>query len=111
MHSMSACNRFSESIVHLACRRSSLEVVRFILSHGGDPGQVDDYGRNSMHDACWRPDPDFEVVALLLDLSPELVRCCDSRGATPLQYVHKDHWAFWCDFLHQHRDRFWPCKN
>jgi hypothetical protein len=47
--SMSACNRFSESIVHMACRRAELDVVQFILTHGGDVNIVDDYGRTPLH--------------------------------------------------------------
>ena len=51
---MSACNRFSESIVHIACRRSDYEVVEYIVKNGGDCCIVDDYGRTPLHDACWR---------------------------------------------------------
>lgn len=108
---MSACNRFGESIVHLACRRSSTAIVEFLIQHGGDVTEVDDYGRSALHDACWRAEPRFDIVALIMDVNPELIRCCDRRGATPLQYVRKEHWVYWCAFLFFQKDKYWPWKK
>mmetsp|Transcript_25396 Transcript_25396/g.42556 ORF Transcript_25396/g.42556 Transcript_25396/m.42556 type:complete len:303 (-) Transcript_25396:191-1099(-) len=104
---MSACNRFSESIVHVACRRSDLDIVSFILSHGGDVNLIDDSGRTPLHDACWRTDPRFDIVTMLLDLNPNLVRYGDARGNGPLWYVRDEHWINWCAFLYYQRDRYW----
>ena len=106
--SMAACNRFNESIVHLACRRSTPAVVQFIVTHGGNVTATDDYGRNALHDACWRADPCFDVIALLMDRDADLVRRADKRGASPLQYVRKEHWLFWCAFLYLMKEKYWP---
>lgn len=105
---MTACNRYQESIVHMACRISTPEMIQFIISHGGDINIVDDLGRNPLHDACWREEPLFDVMTQLLDINKDLIRTCDSRGATPLHYVRQVHWLQWCAYLHYIGDRYWP---
>lgn len=106
--SMNACNKYGESIVHLACRRSSYEVVHFILHNGGDPCAVDDFGRTPFHDACWRTDPRFDIIALLLEMRSNLVYFQDVRGAFALSYVVEDNWLQWCAFLFLQRNIYWP---
>ena len=105
---MNACNKFSESIVHMSCRRAKYDVVEFLLSHGGDASIVDDYGRTPLHDACWRLEPAFDIVTLILDKNNELLRCSDARGAIPLRYVPQAHWAQWCVYLYHQREKYWP---
>jgi len=104
---MAACNRFGESIVHIACRRSELDVVDFILSNGGDSLLVDDFGRTPLHDACWRPEPRFDVVTLLLDRNLTLLRIIDVRGANPLKYVREEHWTQWCAYFFHQKEKYW----
>eukprot|EP00565_Helicotheca_tamesis_P009317 CAMPEP_0185734930 /NCGR_PEP_ID=MMETSP1171-20130828/23865_1 /TAXON_ID=374046 /ORGANISM="Helicotheca tamensis, Strain CCMP826" /LENGTH=425 /DNA_ID=CAMNT_0028405063 /DNA_START=155 /DNA_END=1432 /DNA_ORIENTATION=+ len=102
-------NRFGESIVHMACRRGSAKVLRFLLEVGNVSGLVrDDFGRTPMHDACWTREPDFEIVKMLTDRWPDLFLVSDKRGHTPLQYVRRDHWGKWCHFLTEYRDRLAP---
>jgi hypothetical protein len=108
---MSACNRFSESIVHMACRRANLDVLYFILTHGGSISIVDDYGRTPLHDACWRAEPRFDIVTMIMDINRDLIRTRDARGATPLHYVRAEHWTQWCAFLYHQRERYWPAKR
>lgn len=105
--SMSACNRFSESIVHMACRRAELDVVEFLLDNGGDLALVDDYGRTPLHDACWRAEPRFDIVTILMDRDLALVRQQDARGSIPLHYVREEHWGQWCAFLYHQREKYW----
>lgn len=109
--SMAACNRFSESIVHMACRRSDLDTIQFILDHIDTVLLVDDYGRTPLHDACWRPEPKFDIVALLMDTNLDLIRCVDKRGSTPLHYVRREHWAQWCAFLEVQKEKYWAPIN
>lgn len=108
---MSACNRFSESIVHLASRSAEFHILDFIIRNGGDTSVVDDYGRTPLHDACWRPEPRFDVVTLLLDTNVDLIRVVDVRGSSPLNYVRKEHWLQWCAFIYHQKDKWWPAKN
>eukprot|EP01031_Cornospumella_fuschlensis_P026313 gene26313-31786_t len=112
--SMTACNRYSESIVHMACRRSEKEIVQFLLQNGADFSVVDDYGRTALHDACWRPEPRFDIVVLIMDAHLDLVRHIDARGATPLKYVREEHWLQWCAFLFNQIEKYWaprPCPD
>jgi len=61
----------------------------------------------SFSDACWTPDPNFEVVALLLNADRHLVMVADSRASLPLAYIHEDLWGRWCNFLMAQRDVWW----
>jgi len=107
--SLSACNKFGESVIHLACRRSDYETVEFILSHvGGELWIKDDYGRNPLHDACWRTYPDFRIASLIMNRNPDLIRMQDVRGSTPLDYVRKDHYYLWYEFLYRNKEKYWP---
>lgn len=96
-----AGNRFGETIVHAACRRASVTVLRFLIHEAGVPLRVCcDGGRTPLHDACWAPgQPQWEVMELLLDAVPEFLYITDARGHTPLQYVRDEHHREWCDFL------------
>ena len=102
---MSACNSYSESLLHLACRRSEMDVVYFVLQNGGDCNVVDDFGRTPLHDACWRSSQRFDIITLLLDLNKDLLRMTDIRGATPLSYVRPHHWLEWCAFIFHQKEK------
>ncbi|CAM9971584.1 unnamed protein product, partial [Phaeothamnion confervicola] len=105
--SMNACNRFGESVLHLAARRGCLEVMRAMLAGGASVAVSDDYGRTPLHDACWTSRPRFDVVQLILDCDVNLLRVVDSRGVPPLGYIKRDLWAAWAAFLDEVQDRYW----
>lgn len=105
---MNACNKFGESIVHMACRRSTFEVVDFIMRNGGSSWFVDDFGRTPLHDACWRSEPRFDIVTLILNVCPELLFVQDVRGSLALNYVREEHWLQWCAYFYHQRDKYWP---
>eukprot|EP01040_Poterioochromonas_malhamensis_P003978 gene3978-4255_t len=105
---MSACNKFSESIVHMACRRSEKEIVQFLIDHDADFSILDDFGRTPLHDACWRPEPRFDIVTMILDVNCGLLRLADLRGSTPLKYVREEHWVQWCAYLFNQLEKYWP---
>lgn len=114
MHSqgriLQCCNQFGESILHMACRRGSLDVVKFLVNEAGVCVRVmDDYGRTPLHDAFWAKEPEIELVKLLISICPDLLLISDVRGFVPLSYVRKEHWNIWCQFLEDHRD-FLPPK-
>ena len=108
---MSACNKFSESIVHMACRRSDFNVVDYILSNGGNHGIIDDFGRSILHDACWRIEPRFDIVTLILECKLELLYYLDTRHCSALQYVREEHWLQWCAYLFHQKEIYWPIKE
>jgi hypothetical protein len=68
----------------------------------------DDYGRNPLHDACWSAEPQFELVRLIIEKHPELLCVGDVRGHTPLNYVRRQHWGEWCNFLMENRALLQP---
>mmetsp|Transcript_265 Transcript_265/g.417 ORF Transcript_265/g.417 Transcript_265/m.417 type:complete len:235 (-) Transcript_265:78-782(-) len=104
--SMHACNQFGESIIHMACRRGFTDVVKFLLVEAGVSLRViDDFGRTPLHDACWVPRPSFDLVDMLLNHEPELLLMSDKRGHTPLDYVRKEHWKDWREYLLQRFDQ------
>jgi len=99
-------NRFGETLIHLACRRSSRELVAFLVQEAGVSILVrDDFGRTPMHDCCWRPEIDLELLDMLLDLAPELLLLSDKRGHTPLDYSRREHWDKLIPFLHDKKDK------
>ena len=102
-------NRFGETLIHLACRRSHREMVLFLVEEAGVSLHVrDDYGRTPMHDACWRAEPDLELLDFLLDRVPELLMLSDKRGHTPLDYARREHWALLFPFLEERTSKFMP---
>ena len=64
-----------------------------------------------MHDACWRANPSFDTVQLILDSDIHLLQLLDCRGAAPLSYVKKDNYKIWIEFLRDKLDRFWPVRD
>jgi Ankyrin repeats (3 copies) len=108
---MQACNKFGESIVHMACRRGSTEIMKFLMDEAGVTiGLRDDYGRTPLHDALWTCKPAFDLVKLILQVCPDLLFTTDKRGFTPFSYVRRDHWVPWCQFLDDNKDLVLPKK-
>jgi hypothetical protein len=106
--SFQCCNRFGESIVHLASRRGSTEALRFLVAQGVDVRVCCDSGRNPLHDGCWSSRPNFECIQVILDECPDLLLIQDRRGFTPLQYAPRDSWGEWNQFLDGNRSSLIP---
>jgi len=103
-HTLQTCNKHGESIVHIACRRAPVALLDFLINEAGVSTRIrDDMGRTPLHDACWTHKPNFDVIMLLLQTSPELLFIVDHRGATPLTYVPREAWGVWCEFLQENR--------
>lgn len=99
---LNCSNIFGESLMHLACRRSHLEVVNFLVHEVGVPLTiVDDMGRSPLHDAFWAPTPNFELIDLIVTECPDLLYVSDKRGDLPLSYARQEHWSTWIEFLKQ----------
>jgi len=98
--SLQCCNRFGESVIHMACRRGNVDVVRFMVQDAGVSLLVrDDYGRTPLHDSCWCPTPKFALVEMIVRTVPELLVVPDVRGHLPLSYVRKQDEDEWIRFL------------
>lgn len=105
-HSMECCNRFGESLLHMACRRGFLEVVQFLLEEVGLAVCIrDDCGRTPLHDACWHAQPQLRICEMLLERDPRLLLIADKRGHTPFQYARDNDWPLWRTMLYDHREQ------
>ena len=106
---LQCCNRFGESLTHMACRRGFVDVAKFLLEEANASTRVkDDYGRTILHDACWSSQPRFELVDLLIKRDPDLLLISDARGFVPFQYVKREHWGQWIDFLSERKHLIRP---
>lgn len=106
--SRNPCNVYGESTLHRICRLGDTKLLTVMLDAGCDVQIADDYGRTPLHDACWAAKPAFDVVEMLMERDSRLFYMADCRGALPLSYVRKEHWALWLQFLESKKDAFWP---
>lgn len=114
-HGCNACNRFGESILHIACRRGHLGMVRFLIEEVGLSCTTirDDYHRTPLHDAFWTSKASPETVEYLLK-QPHvtgLLLCKDKRGFTPLDYSRGEDRGRWLRFLWERRADLRPTKE
>jgi ankyrin repeat protein len=103
--SLNACNRSGETLLHLACRRGNAETVAFLLHEAHVPWDLTcELGRTVLHDACWRPAPDFPLFDVLLRaVPPHLLLAPDARGHCCLEYARKADWNKWVVYLCRRR--------
>lgn len=109
--SPNACNEYKESIVHTVCRRSRKEMLEALLEHGATLQVCDDYGRTPLHDTCWAPEPALDVAQVVIKADARMLHMIDARGHSPLNYVRKEHWGDWINFLDEQKDVFWPVQE
>ena len=109
--SQNPSNSHAESFVHMVSRRGNAALLKILLENGASVQISDDYGRNPLHDACWAAEPAFDVVKMILERDVRLFHMIDARGHSPLNYVRKDHWAEWVEFLDAHMDVYWPQQD
>lgn len=107
-YSLSASNRFGESLLHICCRRGDAKTVKFMLMEAQvNPRVIDDMGRTAFHDVCWSSEPNLEAMDLLLRVLPPIgLLLQDCRGHTPLQYAQRKHWGVWLEFLQEREHVF-----
>ena len=55
-------------------------------------------------------EPDFVYCSCFFQ-DESLARVCDRLGAVPFEYVKKEQWGTWNEFLDEHKDVWWPPKN
>lgn len=110
-----ACNRFGESILHIACRRGHLDMVQFLVQDVGLSiiNIRDDYHRTPLHDAFWTSKASYDVVDFLLNQPnvTELLLCKDRRGYTPLDYSRGEDRGKWLRFLWERKAQLRPSPS
>ena len=109
--SLNPCNHFGESIMHTACRLGLENAVRVMLECGASVQVSDRSGRTPLHAALSSCEPSKVIVELLLKTDRHLLHLKDQHGATPLEYIKKEDWGKWIDFLYSKRDAIWPHRN
>jgi hypothetical protein len=110
---VNACNRFGESVLHIACRRGNAKLVRFLIETVGMDAKTirDDYHRTVLHDACWTNQAASEVVDVLLEHCPEHALLKDVRGFTPFDYTRSQDHGKWLRFLWERKARLNPSER
>lgn len=109
---INGCNKFGESILHLACRRGYTDIVRYLLDVVKvDVNMRDDYNRTPLHDACWTTEPEFALVELLQTRAPHQLLMEDVRGFTPFDYVRGEHQGKWLRFLWERKATLRPLNK
>jgi hypothetical protein len=106
--SSNPCNPYGSSIAHMVCRRGNREMLDVLVEKGASLQIADDYGRTTLHDACWAAEPDFDTVQVILKSDARLLHMMDARGHVPLNYVREEHWAKWIQFFQSSFDAYWP---
>jgi hypothetical protein len=100
---LQCANQFQESIVHTVARRGYTEMLQYLMNDAQISVRVCcDGGRNALHDACWTTTPNFHMIQLFVQNSPDLLYLCDQRNFTPLDYIPKDAYAVWNTWLQDH---------
>lgn len=106
---INCCNKFGESLLHLACRRGHTHIVEYLIAVAEVNIMIrDDYLRTPLHDACWTAEPNFDLVYFLIQKAPEQLVLEDARGFTPFDYVRKEHQGKWLRFLWERRTQLHP---
>jgi hypothetical protein len=106
---LECCNKFGENLISLACRRGYTDIVEFLIKEAKVSLNVrDDYSRTPLHDACWTPEPNFEMLDLLIREVPAHLILPDVRGFTPFDYVREEHWNKWVKFLWERKTMLRP---
>ena len=106
--SLSCCNRYGESLMHMACRRGFFSIVTYLMTEASVPIRItDDCGRTPLHDALWHKECQYSTVDLLVRSDPSLLFLCDKHGHTPFAYARREHWGVWKQFLWDRRQHMW----
>lgn len=100
---LNACNKYGESLLHMACRRGDVAVVKFLVEDANvSVAARDDFGRTPLHDACWTPEPNFPLMDVLIRNCPmDVLLAEDVRGHTPFHYARRDHWSQWLEYFRE----------
>jgi len=102
------CNQFRDSIIDLVCKRANETVFQCLLNHGSELQVVDGFGRTPLHHAAWASEFSRFIVEAILQRDPIQLFIEDKHGQTPLEYVRKDLYLDWIEFLDDCASTYWP---
>lgn len=103
--SLSCCNRYGESLLHMACRRGFTAIFEYLAGTANVAIRItDDCGRTPLHDTLWHKDCQYDIMNWLVCNDPSLLLLCDKRGHTPFAYARREHWDVWKQFLWDRRE-------
>ena len=104
-------NIYGESLLSLACRYNSVQVLKVLLNeYNVNVSIADSTGRTCLHEACWNAQINWDVIELLLHHDTNLLFVCDSRGKFPLEYCNSnpDSTTGWIQYFDRMKDEYWP---
>ena len=97
---LQCANHFQESIIHTVARRGHTELLQYLTTVAKLSLRVCcDGGRNALHDACWTGRPNFDMIQIFVNDSPDLLYLSDQRNNSPLDYIPKEAYAVWNTWL------------
>jgi hypothetical protein len=103
-YNLKCTNRFGESLLHLACRKSLVNVVKYLIEEVQMPANIhDDMGRTPLHDAFWTPEPNPELIDVMAMHAPTMFWVQDQRGHCPMQYSRVAHYETWNAYLEKRK--------
>lgn len=106
---LQCANKFQESLIHAVARRGFPEMLMYLHQVAGVSLRVCcDGGRNILHDACWTGTPEFTLIKIILQDSPDLLYITDKRNLTPFDYIPKEAHESWNTWLHENKQLLRP---
>jgi len=94
-------NERGETLLHMACRRTLLDVVEFLVLEACVSLWVHDKkGRTPLHVACNSLDPRvFQLFHFIVKQDTDLLFVSDEEGCTPLDHTPCKMWNDWIEFF------------
>eukprot|EP00548_Thalassiothrix_antarctica_P010011 CAMPEP_0194159092 /NCGR_PEP_ID=MMETSP0152-20130528/77633_1 /TAXON_ID=1049557 /ORGANISM="Thalassiothrix antarctica, Strain L6-D1" /LENGTH=1268 /DNA_ID=CAMNT_0038868611 /DNA_START=386 /DNA_END=4192 /DNA_ORIENTATION=- len=94
-------NERGETLLHMACRRALVDVVKFLVQEACVSLWVHDKkGRTPLHMACYSSEPGiFEVFHFIVKQDTDLLFVLDEQGCTPLDHIPCQFWNDWIVFF------------
>ena len=99
-------NLYGESLVHKVCRVGRSRLLQVMLDCGADVRVADENGRTPMHEACAANS--LECFEIICEEDLRMLYMADRQHQVPLQFVPKNAWMDWIQFLEAKKEEFWP---
>jgi len=101
-------NSFGDSILLLVCKRADEPVFKVLVDHDCDLQVSDTFGRTPLHHLAWSGKFSKQMIQSILDRDLLQLLVQDKQGKCALEYVRKEHFTKWINFLKESIDTYWP---